>query len=767
MDKFGKRLPVKRVEDIRFLTGAGRYVDDLAPKNALHAYFLRATMAHADITALDLTEARAAKGVHLALCAEDLVKAGVRLKMGAHLVKNRDGSKGADPERPILANGRVRFVGEPIVVIVADTMEQAKDAAELIVLEFEPLDVHVAPLPGGPTIHPEAPDNVAFDWGLGDMDKTEAAFASAQHHLTYDISDNRIIVNAMEPRACFAEWEGDRLHVCINGQGVWNTKGEMAAHLGLRKDQVRVTNPDVGGGFGMKAFDYPEYFNIAHAARVLGRPVRWSADRTESMLTDNSGRDLVTRCELAFDEALKMTAYRVTSTCNLGAYNSSFAQAIQTDLFAKVLMGTYDVQDTYLHVQGIYTNTTQVDAYRGAGRPEAIYALERSMDYAAHDLGVDAWDLRRRSFIQPDEFPYRTTTGEIYDVGDFDRVLNRVELECDRAGFAARRAVSEAVGKLRGLGLCYYIESILGDPSETARVDFNADGTATIFVGTQSNGQGHETVFATFLSDHTGIPMEKINFVQGDSDRIATGGGTGGSRSGTTQATATLATVQTMKEAFTPFLAAMFDVEPEDMRFDDEKFRATGTNQTCTMLEAADMARNEGRNDLLSHTATTTLPGRSFPNGAHVAEVEIDPETGQISLARYTVTDDFGNLLNPMVVEGQVQGGVAQGFGQAFCEHVVHDENGQLLTASFMDYGMPRAEDLPMIGFTTEPVPSTANVMGMKGCGEAGTVGSMAATANAVMDALRGRQVNRGDMPFTPLRVWEMIHAAGEPRAPG
>ncbi len=762
MDKFGKRQPVKRVEDIRFLTGTGRYVDDIAPENALHAFFLRSPVAHAEITELDVSDARDADGVHLVLTADDLIAAGVSLGMEASLVRNKDGSKGANPERPILAHGRVRFVGEPIACVIAETITQAKDAAEQIVFDFEELDVHVTPMPGGTTIHPEAPENVAFDWGMGDAAKTEARFASAAHHLTYEIGDNRVIANSMEPRGCFAEWDGSRLHVCVNGQGVWGTKDQMAVHLGLPKDQIRVTNPDVGGGFGMKGFNYPEYFNIGHAARALGRPVRWIGERTESMLTDNSGRDLVTKCELAFDENHKMTAYRVSTICNLGAYNSGYAQAIQTELFSKVLMGTYDVQDTYLQVQGIYTNTTQVDAYRGAGRPEAIYALERAMDYAAQDLGVDAWALRRKNFIADKAFPYRSSTGEIYDVGDFERVLDRVEAECDRAGFAARRAASEAKGKLRGLGLCYYIESILGDPKETARVDFNDDGTATIFVGTQSNGQGHETVFAQFLSDHSGIPLDKISFVQGDSDQIPKGGGTGGSRSGTTQATATLATVQTMIAAFTPFLAEQFDVAEETIRFDDEKFRAEGSNQTCTMLEAAEMARSNGRSDLLSHTATTELPGRSFPNGAHVAEVEVDPDTGKVAVVAYTVTDDFGNLLNPMVVEGQVHGGVAQGLGQALCEHVVYDENGQLLTATFMDYGMPRAADMPMVGFSTEGVPSTANVMGMKGCGEAGTVGSMAATANAVMDALRCAGVTEGDMPFTPQRVWSMLQSRGD-----
>lgn len=393
--------------------------------------------------------------------------------------------------------------------------------------------------------------------------------------------------------------------------------------------------------------------------------------------------------EFAFDENHKITAYRVDTRCNLGAYNSQFGQPIQSQLFSKVLMGVYDVQDTYLHVEGFYTNTVQVDAYRGAGRPEAIYVLERLMDRAARELGVDPWELRRINFIKPEQFPYTTGTGELYDVGDFARLLARVGQEADREGFAARRAADAKSGLLRGQGLCYYIESILGDPSEGAKVVFKGDGRVTIYVGTQSNGQGHETVYAQFLSDQTGIPAERIDVVQGDSDLIKRGGGTGGSRSVTTQNTATLATVAKITEVFTAFLAEELGVAAADITFDDERFRAEGSNISPTMLEVAEMARAKGRDDLLSHHERASLPGRSYPNGAHVAEVVIDPETGVVTLDRYTVVDDFGNLINPMLAEGQVHGGVAQGIGQAVQERVVYDEDGQLLTATFMDYAMP------------------------------------------------------------------------------
>ncbi|NSX54953.1 xanthine dehydrogenase family protein molybdopterin-binding subunit [Parasulfitobacter algicola] len=760
MEKFGKSQAVRRVEDVRFLTGHGRYVDDITPNDALHAFVFRSSVAHAQINKLNTDDAKSSAGVHMVLTADDLEAAGLKLNMHSNTVKNIDGSRGAAPKRPLLAKDRVRFVGEPIAVIIADTLEKAKDAAELIEFDYDDLPTHVSVTPGGPELHPEAPDNVAFTYGKGDLSVVEDTFAKAAHVVEMQIDDNRIIVSSMEPRGCWAEWTDNRLHLCVNGQGVWDQKDALARTFGMDAEQIRVTNPDVGGGFGMKAMTYPEYYIVPHAARALGRPIRWMSERTEAMLSDNAGRDLTSTVALAFDANHKISAYRVDTLCNLGAYNSELGQAIQSDLFAKVLMGTYDVQTTWLGVKGIYTNTTQVDAYRGAGRPEAIYALERAIDNAARVLGVDPWDLRRKNFIKPNQFPYKTATGELYDVGDFDRVLSRVEIEADKAGFPARKAASKAQGKLRGLGLCYYIESILGSPTEDAKVTFNDDGTASIYVGTQSNGQGHETVFAQFLSDQTGIPAEKINVIQGDSDLIATGGGTGGSRSVTVQNTATLAAVETMIKDFTAFLADDQGIAASAIRFDDERFRIDGSNLTPTMLEIAEMARDAGRDDLLTVSARTTLPGRSYPNGAHVAEVEIDSDTGVVQVVKYTVTDDFGNLINPMLAEGQVHGGVAQGIGQAVMERVVYDEDGQLLTASFMDYGLPRANDMPMVAFYSEPVPSTANPMGMKGCGEAGTVGALAAVANAVLDAVWDEGIYKVDMPFTPNRVWTILQEA-------
>ncbi|MEM1076639.1 MAG: xanthine dehydrogenase family protein molybdopterin-binding subunit [Pseudomonadota bacterium] len=758
MEKFGKSQPVTRVEDVRFLTGTGRYVDDIAPEGSVYAYVFRATVAHAVITGLDVEEARGAEGVHAVLTAEDLKAAGITEGMSASTIKNRDGSMGASPRRPLLAEGKIRFVGEPIAFILAETLDQARDAAELIDLAWEDLPAKMDVARGGADIHEDVDENVAFDWGIGDEAATDAAFDAAARTVSLEVPDNRIIVNSLEPRGCFAEWDGDRVHVSLGGQGVWGHKAEIARILALDPEQVRITNPDIGGGFGMKGFPYPEYTLCAHGARLVGRPVRWMSERTEAMLTDNAGRDLVSLAEFAFDASNRITAYRVQTKCNMGAYNSTFGQFIQSQLFSRVLMGVYDVQATWLHVEGIYTNTTYVDAYRGAGRPEAIYVLERLIDRAARELGVDPVELRRINFIKPDQFPYATSTGETYDVGDFDKVLRRAEQESDASGFDARKADDAARGLLRGIGLCYYIESILGDPSESAKVVFNEDGTVHILVGTQSTGQGHETVFAQFLADQTGIPADRIFVIQGDSDLVKQGGGTGGSRSVTVQNTATLATVDVMKSSFTDFLSDEMGVPASEITFDDERFRAEGSNLSPTMLEVADMAREQGRDDLLTHEARTTLDARSFPNGCHVSEVVIDPETGVVRVDRYTVVDDFGNLINPMLAEGQVHGGVAQGIGQAITEHVVYDKDGQLLTATFMDYAMPRADGIPYISFTSEPVPSTANVMGMKGCGEAGTVGALAAIANAVQDALWDRGVRQADMPFTPLKVWELLN---------
>lgn len=749
--QFGKAQG--RIEDARFLTGRGRYTDDIAPAGALFAAFLRSPVAHADITGLDLDGARAVPGVRLVLDAAALRAAGVRLDMRASLAPNADGTRGASPRRPVLATDRLRFVGEPVVLVVADTAAAAQDGVEAIALDLAERPA-VVTMGAGETIHPEAPGNRAYRYELGDAATVDVAFAAAAHRVRLALPQQRVAAMAMEPRSAWAEWDGSRLHLCTSGQGVWVQKGELARMLDLDPAQVRVTNPDVGGGFGMKSMTYPEYVPLAQAARMLGRPVRWVATRGESILSDNAARDLVTLADLAFDAGLRLTGYRCTVRANLGAYNSMFGQMIQSVLFSRVLTGAYDIPAAHLVAEGFYTTTTPVDAYRGAGRPEAILALECAMDHAARVLGVDGFELRRRSLVR--RFPYPMMNGETIMDGDFARVLDVLEHRADIAGFGARRAASAARGLLRGGGLGQYIESILGDPGETARLDLNPDGTLSLYVGTQSNGQGHETVFAQLLSDRTGVPVERIRFVQGDSDLIARGGGTGGSRSVTTQGTATVAAVDRMVEAFVAFLAP--DLGP-GTAWDPEArtFGAPGSNLRLTLTEAADRARAAGRDDLLTHAATIRIENRSFPNGAHWAEVEIDPETGAIMVDRHIVVDDFGNLLSPVLVEGQVQGGIAQGWGQVMAEAVVYDSQGQVLSGSFMDYAMPRAADLPRPVWHSEPVPTATNPLGIKGCGEAGTVGALPALANAVADALAQRGA-AAEMPFTPCRIWQALH---------
>ncbi len=603
MTKFGSAQTFGRIEDFRFLTGAGRYVDDIAPKGALHALFFRSSVAHARITALDVTEARQAPGVHLVLTADDLLAANVLLGMKGTTVTNRDGTRGAAPERPVLARGFVRFVGEAVAMIVADSREAAQDALDLILFETEDLPVAMDLAEGGPTIHPEAPGNLAFTWAIGDPEAVEVSLAASAHRVRLRVEHNRVIVNAMEGRAAWAEWDGTRLHLCVNGQGVWVQKAELARMLGLPADAVRVTTPDVGGGFGMKSMTYPEYVVIAQASRMLGRPVRWASERTEAMLTDNAGRDLVAWAELGFDRDHRITAYKVDLVSNLGAYNSQFAQAIQSELFAKVLTGVYDIPIAALTARGVYTNTAPVDAYRGAGRPEAIYTIERA---------------DRPGGARPGCRPGRPATPELHPplpLPDGDgREHRRGRLPprprpCAGRGrrrrFPARRAESAAQGKLRGLGLCFYIEAILGDPSEGARIEFAPDGTVLLFVGTQSNGQGHETVYARFLSERTGIPMDVIRVVQGDSDRIVRGGGTGGSRSVTVQTNATIAAVDVMIDAFTDFLSAELDAS--EVIFDDGTFRVPGSNRTLTLVEAAELARARGHTELLRHEARAKI----------------------------------------------------------------------------------------------------------------------------------------------------------------
>ena len=761
MQKFGVSQSVRRKEDERFLTGSGTYVDDNAPEGALFACFLYSPVAHASIEAVGVDAAMSLDGVHAVYTSEDLKACNARNRMAAEIIDLPGGGKAADPARPALADGKVRYVGEPVAMVVANTVAQARDAVEAIEFDYLELEAHLTVEVGGAELHAEAPGNLAFDWHAGDERTVSEVFERADHVVSLHLENNRVIVSALEPRACWADWREERLHFSFPGQAVWPIRLELSEVLGLEESRVRVTTPDVGGGFGMKAFMYPEYIAVAHAARTLGRPVRWASSRSEAMISDNSGRDLHSVAEGAFDSDLRLLGYRVLSHCNLGAYNSKYGQSIQTTVSHLVLTGVYDIPVAHFRVKGVYTNSTPVDAYRGAGRPEAIYMIERLMDKAARQFGVDQLEIRRRNFISPDQFPYRNFAGEEFDVGDFDKVLRRAELEADMQGFVRRRAESAANGKLRGLGICFYIEAILGDPSETTKLEIADNGTLNVYVGTQSNGQGHETAFSQIAGERTGVPFERVNVVQGDSDRIRKGGGTGGSRSVTTQGSSITLTSEKLVEGLREIAAEEIDAPPERTDFEDGTFRARGTNRFIGLMDAAEAARLKGRRDLLTTEATSELPGRSYPNGAHVCEVEVDPDTGETKVVRYTVVDDLGVLVNPLLAEGQVHGGVAQGIGQAVTEHVVFDETGQLLSGTFMDYALPRAEDVPFVSFHSEPTRSKNNPIGMKGCGEAGTIGALAAVGNAVQDALWESGVKKVDMPFTPKNVWSLLQNSG------
>ena len=757
MVKFGVSQSVVRKEDVRFLTGQGQYVDDLRPDDCLFAHFFLSPVAHAKIELIDTEEAKSAPGVKAVYTSQDLVGAGMKNRMPVDIL-DVNGEKAADPDRTILATDKVRFVGEPIAVVIADTLNQAKDAAELIDVEFDELDVALELKPGGEEIHESVKGNVAFDWDQGSQECVDQAFTKAAYVVSLTVDDNRIICNSIEPRGCFAEWDNNRLHMCINGQGVWGARDELIDILNLNEDAVRVTNPDVGGGFGMKGFMYPEFFVIGQAAKMLKTRIHWMGTRSEAMLNDNDGRDLTSEIKAAFDENYKFIGYQVVTHCNLGAYNSYYGQFIQTELCHKVLTGVYDITNTYFRVVGLFTNTAPVDAYRGAGRPEGIFIMERLIDHASRILGIDQVELRKRNFIQPDQFPYTNFADETFDVGNFEKVMDRAVIEADLAGYQKRKNESHKNNRLRGLGICFYIETILGDLDETTRIEFCSDGFVNVYVGTQSNGQGHETAYSQILHERSGIPYEKVRVIQGDSDRIKKGGGTGGSRSVTTQGTSINGTADKMIEKLKLFAAETLDTSPEAIDFDAGAFKDRNSNRFLGILETGMQALAKGRDDLVSTEVTTILKEKSFPNGSHICEVEIDPETGKTEVVKYTVVDDLGVIINPLLAQGQIHGGVAQGIGQILTEHVCYDEYGQLLSGTFMDYAMPRADNIPFIDFFSEPTPSTNNPIGMKGCGEAGTIGALAAVTNAIQDALWEKGVRIVQAPLTPNQVWNLLH---------
>ncbi len=771
MSKFGLSQPVRRVEDPRLLKGNGRYTDDITPPGTLHAIVLRSPHAAARITGIDIAAAKAVPGVAAIYTAADLKADNIGTLPCAVALNNRDGSQQALPPRPVLADGAVHHVGDPLAFIVAETVQAGRDAAELVDVQYDVLesatDLATATEPGQPLVWDNAPNNVCFDWEIGDKAKTDELFAKAARTARIRVVNNRIVVSSMEARVAIAEFDqaSGRWTLYANTQGGWLVKNLMAPVLGATPDDFRVITPDVGGGFGMKLFLYPEHVLTCYATRKLGRPVKWASERGEAFLSDTQGRDNVTEGEIAVDADGKFLALRTRNLANMGAYLSNFGPFIPTMAGTGVLASVYGFQAVYANVIGVFTNTVPVDAYRGAGRPEANYLVERLVDAAARELGIDRVELRRRNMVPPSAMPHQTPVGKMYDSGDFVRVLDAALEKMDWQGFEGRRRNAASRGKRRGIGLSYYLEATGGDPTERAEIRFADDGFVDVYVGTQSTGQGHETAYVMLTADRLGIDGDKIRIRQGDTDTIPVGGGTGGARSLYSEGQAIYAAAASVIEKGRKAASEALEAAPADIVFEEGRFSIVGTDRGMDILTLATTQRDKAQagQDVTTLDAAeiAKIDAHTFPNGCHMAEVEVDPDTGHIEIVRYIVCDDVGKAVNPLIVRGQVHGGVAQGFGQAVLERTSYDPNsGQLLSGSFMDYALPRAADLPDIEVEFIEVPCTTNPLGVKGAGEAGAVGSPPAVMNALVDALSPAGVTHVDMPATPEKVWRAIAEA-------
>ncbi|MEQ9815207.1 MAG: xanthine dehydrogenase family protein molybdopterin-binding subunit [Azospirillaceae bacterium] len=762
MAKFGVGQAVPRTEDPRLLTGGGRYTDDMHFDGQAFAYFVRSPVAMAAITEIDVEEARGAPGVIGVVTGADLAAAGIDGTRAYFEVSTRDGRPMVNPDRPNLAIDRVRHVGDPVVMIVAESLDAAKDAADLVVIDYEAEEAVVDPgaaiADGAPRVWPEAERNIAFDWEMGDAEETEAVFARAARVVDLDLVNNRVIANSMEGRACAAlhDPETGRYTFYVSSQGAHNQRDRLAKDmLHLDPADMRVITGDVGGGFGMKIFIYPEYATVLYAAKALGRPVKWAAERSEGFVSDDHGRDHLSTVSLALDADNRMLALKVDTLSNMGAYLSNFGPFVATRAGCHMLPGLYRLQQVYARVRGVFTNTAPVDAYRGAGRPEAAYIIERIVDKAAREIGISPAELRRLNFIPPAAMPFRTATGDVYDSGEFARNMDDAMRHADWAGFEARRREAQARGRLRGIGLATYVEACGGGGPENASVTVSGDGAIRVTVGTQTNGQGHETAYKQLVAEALGVAPEVITVIQGDTDAMPTGSGTGGSRSIPVGGASVQDASLKVQEKARQHAAEMMEAAAADIEFAEGVFRIVGTDRAVTL---ADIARDRGEEIAFREDGTFKPPAATFPNGAHVCELEIDVETGMVAIAKYTVVDDFGTVLNPLMLEGQVHGGVAQGIGQALLEHTAYDpESGQLVSGSFMDYTMPRADNLPFVDFHYNVIPCTTNPLGVKGAGEAGAIGAPPAVINALVDALAGHGVDHVDMPATAESLWRLI----------
>ncbi len=760
--KFGMGASVLRVEDSAFITGKGRYTDDIVPEKLLHGYVLRSPVANGTFRIVSTEAAKSAPGVHLVLTAADIPHLG-DLRSGA-MEKQPDGSKAPTRDIPILCRDRVHHVGDAVAFVVADSRALAQDAAELIEVEYdgEPAasDTATALDEGTPLVWPELGTNRAFLHELGDQKKTDAAFAKAAKVVSVRFVNNRLVGNYMEPRAAIGEWkpDEDRFVLTCGSQGVHGLRDIIARKVfKIAPEKLRVITPDVGGGFGTKAFAYREYPLVLEAAKRLGVPVKWASDRNEHFLVDAQGRDNYVEAAMALDKDGRFLGLKVDLTANMGAYISQYGPAIPV-IGVTMSTGVYDIQAIWVSVKAVYTNTCPVDAYRGAGRPEAALLLEKLVDACAREMGIGRDEIRRRNFIRPEQFPYRTATGRLYDNGEFD---GHMTLALERAGWAdfdRRLAESKARGRDRGIGIATYVEACAFPGSEPAFLQLNGDGTVTLSIGTQSNGQGHATAYAQFVAEKLNIDIAKVTVHQGDTDRLKSGGGTGGSRSIPLGGVSAARAGEDLAQKIKRIAADELEASAGDIELVDGTARIVGTDRSLSFADVARAARQpadlEGFGEFVQDECT-------YPNGTHICEVEIDPETGMTDVLAYTIVDDFGVTVNPILLAGQVHGGVVQGLGQALTENTVYSEEGQLLTASFMDYAMPRADIVPSFHFETRNVPSTTNALGIKGAGEAGTIGSTPAVLSAVTDALwRAYGIGHIEMPATPGRVWTAIQQA-------
>jgi carbon-monoxide dehydrogenase large subunit len=768
---------VLRKEDLRFITGAGRYTDDISLPGQAYAVFLRSPHARARIDRIDAGDARALPGVLAVLTGADMAADGLGDLPCGWLVKQKDGSDMVSAPHPPLAHTFVNYVGEPYGLVVAASLHEARQAAEAVEVEFTELDPVVDPARArmSEDIHAGVLGNLAYDWELGDRASTEAALAGAAHVTRLELVNNRLIPNAMEPRAAVGAYDpGTGEHTLYTtSQNPHLERLVLSAFVGVAPEhKLRIIAPDVGGGFGSKIFVYPEETAVVWAARRLRRPVKWTAERSESFLADAHGRDHVTRAELGIDADGRFVALKVQTTANLGAYLSLFGSSVPTYLYGTLLAGQYRTPHIHVEVHGVYTNTAPVDAYRGAGRPEATYVVERIVETAARELGLDPAELRRRNLIQPHEFPYQTPVALEYDTGNYEASLDRALELIDYAGFPARRAASAACGRRRGIGLSCYIEACGLAPSklaiqlgagvglyESGEIRVNPTGSVTVFTGTHSHGQGHETTFAQIVAARFGIGVDDVEVVHGDTGRVEFGLGTYGSRSLSVGGSALHVAAEKIVAKGKRIAAHMLEADPGQIEFADGRFSVRESNQSLSFGEVAFAAYVPANypEDLepgLSEKAFYDPKNFTFPAGTHIAEVEIDPETGVVTVVDFVAVDDFGRIINPMIVLGQVHGGLAQGIGQALLEQCVYDEFGQLTTGSMMDYCLPRADDLPDFRIDTTVTPCTHNPLGVKGCGEAGAIGSPAAVMNAVTDALG---ISDLSMPATPEKVWRAL----------